>query len=81
MRICLCPNYFMFSLFYYVLSDVGAPYSVCSAVVVISVVKALRKPFLILHRNNESILTYRVATKYNEVKCERPMTRKQHGDQ
>jgi hypothetical protein len=27
--------------FYYVLSDVGAPYSVCSAVVVMSVVKAL----------------------------------------
>jgi hypothetical protein len=37
--ICLCLDYFVF--FYYVLSGVGAPCSVCSAVVVMSVVKAL----------------------------------------
>jgi hypothetical protein len=37
----LCLDYFMFFFFYYVLNDVGAPYSVCSAAVVIYVVKAL----------------------------------------
>jgi hypothetical protein len=35
--LCLCLDYFVF--FYYVLCGVGAPCSVCSAVVVMSVVK------------------------------------------